>query len=124
MLGLSAVLANVPYEATAEAIEPCQVKTISRQAFLAFLGRNGIATINAAQALSGEYLEVVHDAQRMALPRSSAGKLARLLLDWGQTGTHGQPETRFTMALTHEEIGNIIGMSRETVTPTVRTTAT
>jgi len=80
VMGLSAVLANVPHEVTAEAIEPC------------------------------------HDAKRLALSGSAAGRLARLLLDWGHSVANGKPEIRFTMALTHEEIANMAGTSRETVT--------
>jgi len=81
VMGLSAVLANVPHEVTAEAIEPCQVKTVRKQEFVEFLGRHGIASMHAAQSLSGEYLTVFHDAKRLALSGSAAGRLARLLLD-------------------------------------------
>jgi CRP/FNR family transcriptional regulator len=116
VMGLSAVLANVSHEVTAEAIEPCQVKTIRKQEFVDFLGRHGIASMHAAQSLSGEYLTVFHDAKRLALSGSAAGRLARLLLDWGSAAAPGKPETRFTMALTHEEIANMAGTSRETVT--------
>ncbi len=116
VMGLSAVLANVPHEVTAEAIEPCQVKTVRKQEFVEFLGRHGIASMHAAQSLSGEYLTVFHDAKRLALSGSAAGRLARLLLDWGRSTANGKPEIRFTMALTHEEIANMAGTSRETVT--------
>jgi CRP/FNR family transcriptional regulator len=113
VMGLSAVLANVPHEVTAEAIEPCQVKTVRKQEFVDFLGRHGIASMHAAQSLSGEYLTVFHDAKRLALSGSAAGRLARLLLDWGRASANGKPEIRFTMALTHEEIANMAGTSRE-----------
>lgn len=116
VIGLSAVLANVPHEVTAEAIEPCQVKTVRKQEFLDFLGRHGIASMHAAQSLSSEYMTVFHDAKRLALSGSAAGRLARLLLDWGRSAANGKPEIRFTMALTHEEIANMAGTSRETVT--------
>jgi CRP/FNR family transcriptional regulator len=74
--------------------------------------------MHAAQSLSGEYLTVFHDAKRLALSGSAAGRLARLLLDWGRTASNGngKPEIKFTMALTHEEIANMAGTSRETVT--------
>ena len=116
VLGLSAVLANVPHEVTAEAIERCQVKTMRKQEFVEFLGRHGIASMHAAQSLSGEYLTVFHDAKRLALSGSAAGRLARLLLDWGISYAGGKPELKFTVALTHEEIANMAGTSRETVT--------
>jgi CRP/FNR family cyclic AMP-dependent transcriptional regulator len=116
LMGLSAVLANVPHEVTAEAIEPCQVKIVRKQEFVDFLNRHGIASMHAAQSLSGEYLTVFHDAKRLALSGSAAGRLARLLLDWGHSASNGGPEIRFTVALTHEEIANMAGTSRETVT--------
>lgn len=116
VLGLSAVLANVVHEVTAEAIERCQVKTMRKQEFVEFLGRHGIASMHAAQSLSGEYLTVFHDAKRLALSGSAAGRLARLLLDWARAAANGRSELKFTMALTHEEIANMAGTSRETVT--------
>lgn len=116
VLGLSAVLANIPYEATAETIEPCQIKIMHKKELMEFFGRHGIASLQAAQSLSAEYLDAFHDAQRLALSRSAAGRLARLLLDWGSSAGDGNSEIRFTMALTHEEIGNMAGMSRESVT--------
>ena len=116
VMGLSAVLANSAHEVTAEAIEPCQVKTVRKLEFVDFLGRHGIASMHAAQSLSGEYLTVFHDAKRLALSGSAAGRLARLLLDWGKSAANGKTEIKFTMALTHEEIANMAGTSRETVT--------
>jgi CRP/FNR family transcriptional regulator, cyclic AMP receptor protein len=116
VLGLSAVLSNVPYEVTAEAIEPCMVKAIRKQEFIDFLAKHGIASMHAAQSLSGEYLTVFQDAKRLALSGSAAGRLARLLLDWAHSVSNGKAELRFTMALTHEEIANMAGTSRETVT--------
>lgn len=116
VMGLSAVLANVPYEVSAEAIEPVQVKTIRKQEFVDFLGKHGIASMHAAQSLSSEYMTVFHDAKRLALSGSAAGRLARLLLDWGKNASVGKQEMRFTMALTHEELANMAGTSRETVT--------
>jgi CRP/FNR family cyclic AMP-dependent transcriptional regulator len=116
VLGLSAVLANVPYEVTAEAIEPCAVKAIRKQEFVDFLAKHGIASMHAAQALSSEYLTVFQDAKRLALSGSAAGRLARLLLDWANGVSCGKHEMRFTLALTHEEIANMAGTSRETVT--------
>src|ERR1700685_3699784 len=116
VMGLSAVLANVPHEVTAEAIEPCQIKTVRKQEFADFLGRHGIASMHAAQSIAGEYLTVFHDAKRLALSGSAAGRLARLLLDWGKSAAHGKTELKLTMGVTAEEIANMAGTSRETVT--------
>ena len=116
LLGLNAVLADVAHEVTAEAIEPCQVKTMRKDEFVEFLNKHGVASMHAAQALSADYMTVLGDAKRLALSSSAAGRLAHLLLEWGRTAACGRPELRFTMALTHEEIANMAGTSRETVT--------
>ena len=116
VMGLSAVLANVPHEVTAEAIEPCQVKTVRKQEFIDFLGRHGVASMHAAQSLSGEYLTVFHDAKRLASPVLLRDDWHGCCLTGEKLSANGKPEIRFTMALTHEEIANMAGTSRETVT--------
>jgi CRP/FNR family transcriptional regulator, cyclic AMP receptor protein len=116
VMGLGAVLANVAYETTAEVIEPCQVKTIGKQDFLTLLSNHRAASMHVAKALSSEYLTAFYDARRLALSGSSAGRLARLLLDWARSGAISQSENRFTMAFTHGEIASMAGLSRETVT--------
>jgi CRP/FNR family transcriptional regulator len=116
VLGLGAVVSGSPHEVTAEAIEPTLAKIIRKDQFLAFLEHHGQASMNAAQSLSHEYKAAFFDARRLALAPTAAGRLASVLLDWGRSASCGKPELRFTMALTHEELGNFAGTSRETVT--------
>jgi CRP/FNR family transcriptional regulator len=116
VLGLNSMLGDAAYEVTAETMEPCRVKTMGKEEFLAFLTRNGNASLHAAQALSAEYMTVFRDAKRLALAGSAAGRLAQLLMEWGRSAACGRTELRFTMALTHEEIASMVGVSRETVT--------
>ncbi len=119
VLGLSAVLTGSRYEVTAETVELTQIKKIRRPDFLAFIQKQGEASLHAAQALSEEYKSAFFDARRLALSGSAAGRLASVLLDWGRTASCGKPEMRFTMALTHEELASLSGSSRETVTRTL-----
>ena len=116
VLGLGAAISGSPYEVTAEAIEPTLVKNIRRDDFIAFLERHGQASMHAAQSLSNEYRAAFFDAKRLALSPSAAGRLASVLLDWGRSAACGKPQMQFTMALTHEELANFAGTSRETVT--------
>jgi CRP/FNR family transcriptional regulator len=116
VLGLSATLNNQPYEVTAETLEPTQLKSVRRNEFLDFLESNAEIGQNTARTLAREYREVFLDARRLALSGSAAGRLGRLLLEWANTAACGKPELRFTMALTHEELANMAGISRETVT--------
>ncbi len=119
LLGLGAVISGSRYEATAETLEPTLIKNIRKEEFLAFLERHGQASMHAAKSLSEEYKSVFFDARRLALSPTAAGRLASVLLDWGRTASCGKPEMRFTMALTHEDLANLAGTSRETVTRTL-----
>jgi CRP/FNR family transcriptional regulator, cyclic AMP receptor protein len=116
VLGLSAVISSLRYEVTAETIEPVQIKTVRRADFLTFLEKHGEASLHAAKSLSEEYKIAFFDARRLALSGSAAGRLGSVLLDWGHAASCGKPEMKFTMALTHEDLANLAGTSRETVT--------
>ena len=71
--------------------------------------------MRAAQAVSEEYQDACLDIQETLLAPSSAGKLAKLLLSW-TNGHDGDREVRVRTELTHEEMAQMIGASRETVT--------
>jgi len=116
VLGLGAAISGSPYEVTAEAIVPTLIKGIRRADFIAFLERHGQASMHAVQSLSSEYRTAFYDAKRLALSPSAAGRLSSVLLEWGRSAACGKPVMRFTMALTHEELANMAGTSRETVT--------
>ena len=120
VLGLGAVLSGTEYEVTAETAGPTQIKNIMRDDFLLFIQKHGEGSLHAAKALSVDYKSAFFDARRLALSGSSAGRLAGVLLEWGKTAAScGKFEMRFTMALTHEELANLVGASRETVTRTL-----
>jgi len=55
----------------------------------------------------------------VGLSASAPEKLARLLLEWSENGQTTERGTRCRMPLTHGEIGEFIGASRETVTRTL-----
>lgn len=116
LLGLSAILNELPYEVTAETLEPTVLKSVRRADFLEFLRTDGEIGTKTAQVMAKEYREVFLDARRLALSGSASGRLARLLLEWASAAARGKHELRFTMALTHEELASMAGTSRETVT--------
>jgi CRP/FNR family transcriptional regulator, cyclic AMP receptor protein len=116
VLGLSAALGKVPYEVTAETLEPTRLKRIGLDEFTTFLAAYPISGANAAKTLAREYRATFFDARRLALAGSAPAKIANVLLDWATTESCGQTRLRFTMALTHEELANLAGTSRETVT--------
>jgi len=116
MLGLSAVISGADYELTAETAMPCQVNYVARKPLLSMLQRHGEAGLRSAQALSREFQAAYRDIHDRILARSSAGKLAKLLLSWTPPTGNGSKEIRVSSGLTHEEMAQMIGASRETVT--------
>jgi CRP/FNR family transcriptional regulator, cyclic AMP receptor protein len=73
--------------------------------------------MEATRCVLREYQSAFNDVCRLALPTTVAGRLANLLLEWRKTRFKpGQSQSRFTMALTHEEIAGMTATSRETVT--------
>ena len=116
VLGLGAVISGSCHEVTAETLQPSAVKNIRRDEFLSFLSRHGQANMHAARILSEDYKSAFFDANRLALAPSAIGRLASVLLDLSRNRSSEEPQQRFTMALTHEELANLAGISRETVT--------
>jgi CRP/FNR family transcriptional regulator, cyclic AMP receptor protein len=116
VLGLPATVTGKPYELTAEVIEPTQANFIARADFLDFLREHGEASLRVAQQLGDTYHAAVAEMRSIGLSHSAAEKLARFLLDWCASHGSETPEIRATLTLTHEEIGQMIGASRETVT--------
>jgi CRP/FNR family transcriptional regulator, cyclic AMP receptor protein len=116
VLGLPATVTGKPYELTAEVIEPTQANFVSRDDFLRFLREHGEAAWRVAQQLGETYHSAVAEMRTIGLSRSASEKLARFLLDLSADHDEGKGEIRLTLTLTHEEIGQMIGASRETVT--------
>jgi CRP/FNR family cyclic AMP-dependent transcriptional regulator len=114
-LGLSATISGLGYEVTAETSTPSLVSFIERKHYLELMETHGEVGMHTALCLSRDCRSAHRDIHNLILTRSSAGKLARLLLSQlPQSETDTDEHKRFLM--THEEIALRIGASRETVT--------
>src|SRR5499427_4628760 len=116
VLGLHATVSGKPYELTAEALQPCQLDFIRRDDFLCLLQHHADACLNAAQHLSQNCQLAYEMIRSLGLSHSVGEKLARLLLEWASDGETTKEGIRIKISLTHEEIAQLIGTSRETVT--------
>jgi CRP/FNR family cyclic AMP-dependent transcriptional regulator len=116
MVGLPGCISGKPYELTAEALEPLQTNFIPRESFLQFLRQRGEAAVRIAEILSQIYQATLSEVRYLGLSASTAEKLARFLLDLAANPTDGNGRIRATLTLTHKEIAEMIGASRETVT--------
>jgi CRP/FNR family transcriptional regulator len=116
VLGLSAAISGTNYEMTAETSTPCQLNFIARQDLVALLHEESEVGMRSAQALSREFQGAYRDIHDLVLARSSSGKLARLLLAQAPHQPASLAELRLHSVMTHEEMAQRIGASRETVT--------
>jgi len=115
-LGLSAAISGQSYEMTAETATACHVNFVDRRSLLALLQSHSEVGMHAAQSLSLEFQSAYRDMHDLVLARSSSGKLARLLLSFSKTQLSSAEEVRLRSIMTHEEMAQRIGSSRETVT--------
>ncbi len=121
VLGLSSTLSGAPYEMTAETLYPAKVALIGRREFLGFLSRHPEIYMNVTEELSRHVSMACHQLRTVGLSASAPEKLARLLLEWSENDLSTSACGRVRFSLTHEEIGEFIGASRETVTRTLST---
>lgn len=116
VLGASSTILGKPYEVSAETLEPSQANFIKREDFLKFLNTDVEACMHTAQQLSQKYQSAQREIRSLGLAQTTSEKLAKLLLDWAARGEETPKGTRLTVLLTHEEIAQMIGTTRETVT--------
>jgi len=119
LLGLHGALSGEPYESTAEALQPCQVNFVRRDDFLKLLREHGDASAAAMQQMSNGYREVCQEVRYLGLSRSASEKVAQFLLESSANAQETTQGKRFSLGLTHEEISQVVGISRETVTRTM-----
>jgi CRP/FNR family transcriptional regulator len=118
IIGLASALSGRPCEMTAETLYPANLAFIPKGEFLKFLSQHPDFFQAVTQELSHNYGTVCEQLRIVALSSSAPEKLARLLLDLGRSGQMTESGLRFRFTFTHEEIGEFIGTSRETVTRT------
>lgn len=115
LLGLSAVVSGRPSPVTATTIEVCQIKFVEQRELMDLLAQDSRLAVNCAQLLAVEVGTAFDDVHDLLLARSSTEKLARLLLSWVADEPRNR-DLRVNQEFTHEEIAQMIGSSRETVT--------
>jgi CRP/FNR family cyclic AMP-dependent transcriptional regulator len=115
ILGLTSVMAGCPHVITAEAQFHCMIRSLQRQDFLDFLMRHPMASQNVMRELSLDYNRTAQKLRTLGLILTAPAKLARLFLEWCKEGVQTKCGVRIQCSLTHGEIGEHIGASRETI---------
>lgn len=115
ILGLMAAISGGPYEVTAETLQTCQVAFLHRDDFLHFVARHPEAYQGVVTQLGKLYRGACEQLRIIGLSASVPEKLARFFLDCSadlKGITEGKP---VNLGLTHQEIAERIGTTRETV---------
>jgi CRP/FNR family transcriptional regulator len=119
ILGLTSAISGIAPRVGAEARCLCRIALLGRQDFLDFLLRQPTACQNVMRELSQQQIRACERLRIVGLTSSTPVKLAQLLLEWCASGRQTVTGTEIRFLLTHEEIGECIGVSRETVTRTL-----
>jgi CRP/FNR family transcriptional regulator, cyclic AMP receptor protein len=119
VLGLMATMTGKLSEVTAETVHPCQVIFVRREDFLRLVTKHPGVCHEVIRQLGSFYQGACDQLRTVALAGSAPEKLARILLEWSSDAKATKQGKQFTLPLTHEEIAEFIGTSRETVTRTL-----
>lgn len=115
VLGLNAVVSNRPYEVTGEMMEPGQANFIPRDSLLHMLRDFPEVSMRVAQQLSRNYYSAYEEIRTLGLAVSPSEKFAKLLLAWSSKSAAEDGSAQVKLTLTHEEVAEMIGTTRETV---------
>jgi CRP/FNR family cyclic AMP-dependent transcriptional regulator len=115
-LGVGAAVCGRTYEATAETLEPCEISFIRPSDLLRLMSQYSEFALRMTEHLSHEYNSTCRELRSLLLSESASERLARLLVGWLDTNGDTKHRDQMKLTLTHEEIGQMIGTSRETVT--------
>ncbi len=114
-LGVAAVVAGYKYEATDETQDPCEISFLRQSDLLRLMRQHGELALWVTQHISQDYASTCREIRDLILSDSASEKLARLLVGWLDQNSEARNPSQMKLALTHEEIGQMIGTSRETV---------
>ena len=114
LLGLNAMISNVPYEVTAEMLEPGQANFIPREPLILMMREFPEVALRIAQQLSRNYFTAHEEIRTLGLATSSE-RFAKLLLQWSIKTIQDNGSSQIKLTLTQEEIAEVIGTTRETV---------
>ena len=116
-IGLSAVVSGREVLVSARALETTSVKFVTKSDFLEFLRAHGEVGFRVARHIANSYHCAHNLVRSIALSSSASEKLARLVIDrCDKEGVRVEAGIRVRFTLTHEEVAQMIGASRETVT--------
>lgn len=112
-------LDGLPRATAAEALDDALICAIPRDAFTHYLATHPAITVELTK-LIGLRLRKIQSRVEDLVFRDVPARLAHLLMELGKSaGEAAAGGTRITAKLTHQDMANLIGCSRETVSATL-----
>lgn len=115
-IGLSAALAGCPNDTSAVVKEPSEINYLDTESLYRLMNCCNDLSLRLAEQLSIEYSSLCRELSMLGLQRSAMSRLANLLIGFFEGVQPKHDEAQIRCLLTHEEMAQMIGMSRETVT--------
>ncbi len=120
VLGLHNCITGAAYEMTAQTLQPIRVSFVNRKDLLRVLHEDQEACLSAAEQLGRTCHLIYSEISSLKLSHSTKVRLARFLLSVSEEPGGSEKDCRHAarveLDLTHEEVAQAIGTSRETVT--------
>ena len=118
-IGLDCAISSKPSGMTAETFDPCLVHFIKRESLGTLMREHPELCLAIAGQLSNDYRSACVHIRSLGLSRTASERIVHFLLEWAVKGRETDEGLRVNIPLKHEEIGQIVGVSRETVTRTL-----
>jgi len=119
ILGLSSVVSSRPYAATAEMMVAGDADFIPQDSLRRLMKDYDEFAIAVAEQLSANYYPLHEAARSLGLTTHLAERLAKLLLSWMSNGNEDANGYSFKLPLSHQEIADTVGVTREAVSRTL-----
>lgn len=116
LLGSHAVISGLPYELNVETMQPCQLGFVGREDMLRFLREHGDASTRVNEHLARDCSDAYGVVRTIGLSHSVSERFAKFLLETAGDGEACKGTVRARLAMTHEEMSQLVGTSRETIT--------
>jgi CRP/FNR family transcriptional regulator len=116
VIGVRAILSGKPHDFTARTVEESQLSFIDKEDFLAFLRRDGGVCLRLAESLSEELSRTYADLKNASLAGPEERLASLLLRLCDEVGKPTPDGTVISMGVCQEEMAEMAGMSRRTLT--------
>jgi CRP-like cAMP-binding protein len=117
--GDMSLLDRQPRSASIKTTKACVLMALSRQDFLGLLRQNPDVSVQVLQEFSRRLRDADEQIRSLLFERVE-GRTRQLLVRMAREPVEDRPERRATAAITHQQLADLIGTSRETVTRVIK----